>query len=416
MPSAIPRFLADTWWYGLTDRLSDVEFENLAVLRKSQGFTAVQLVMGIPPEVGPLNSAARGGGDAAWDLAGNINQAYVTQAVSRLTTLSRLALQPIIYGAWGEQIDWIGTSKMEKWWGRIVDDTEHLGPIYCLTGEADNRLRNPKALLPGRSTDDLLQTKLLRMVPLRTLLLRTRPEDTSGLRNRAEKWGKVLNFLSSRTKQPIICHTTPAISSRQATPWPEKLAATTVQTGHDAASRYALLHLSLEAGAGPERPFINLEPWYEGIHDSFGLEDQIYAYWVSALAGAQAFCYGAQGIWNVGDGQFLGHWGKQTFQQAQTLKTPQLLGAGHQLLASWTPVLEKGTTTFQEDGNKLELITRTHGGESISFVPDIARLSQTMSTDETFQIYDPRQGRVTDQLPTVGPVVIRHRRALRRHG
>jgi len=411
MPSAIPRFLADTWWYGLTDRLSDVEFENLAVLRKSQGFTAVQLVMGIPPEVGPLNSAARGGGDAAWDLAGNINRAYVTQAVSRLTTLSRLALQPIIYGAWGEQVEWLGAGKMEKWWGRIVDETEHLGPIYCLTGEADIRLKNPGALLLGKSTDDLLRTKLLQAMPLSSLLMRMKPGTGSALKNRAEKWGEVLTPLSAKPGQPILCHTTPAISSRQATSWPEKLAATTVQTGHDQASRYSLLHLPLEAGAGPKHPFINLEPWYEGIRQSFGIEDQLYAYWVSALAGASAFCYGAQGIWNAGDGQFMGHWGTQTFQQAQALHTPRLLGASHRLLAAWDGVLEQGTTTFREGGNKLELVTRTLGDESISYVPDITQLSEIIPTDETIQIYDPLSGQAADQLPASGPVVILRRPA-----
>ena len=47
----IGHFLADTWWYGLTDRISTDEFYRLAQQRKDEGFSAIQLVMGIPPEV-----------------------------------------------------------------------------------------------------------------------------------------------------------------------------------------------------------------------------------------------------------------------------------------------------------------------------------------------------------------------------
>ena len=47
----IGHFLADTWWYGLTDRISIDDFYELAQQRKDEGFSAIQLVMGIPPEV-----------------------------------------------------------------------------------------------------------------------------------------------------------------------------------------------------------------------------------------------------------------------------------------------------------------------------------------------------------------------------
>lgn len=56
-----------------------------------------------------------------------------------------------------------------------------------------------------------------------------------------------------------------------------------------------------------EKPFINLEPWYEGINNSFFESDQIFAFWTSMLSGASAYCYGSHGIWDVGDGNFLAH-------------------------------------------------------------------------------------------------------------
>ena len=55
----IPAFLADTWWFALTGRLDDAAFPRLVERRAGQGFTAAQLVVGIPPEVGPAHPAAQ---------------------------------------------------------------------------------------------------------------------------------------------------------------------------------------------------------------------------------------------------------------------------------------------------------------------------------------------------------------------
>ena len=40
----INHFLADTWWYGLTDRILTDEFYRLAQQRKDERFSAIQLI------------------------------------------------------------------------------------------------------------------------------------------------------------------------------------------------------------------------------------------------------------------------------------------------------------------------------------------------------------------------------------
>ncbi len=46
-------WLADTWWYGATGRCGWPQpFQDLVDQRARQGFNVVQLVIGIPPEVG----------------------------------------------------------------------------------------------------------------------------------------------------------------------------------------------------------------------------------------------------------------------------------------------------------------------------------------------------------------------------
>ncbi len=113
----ISHFLADTWWYGLTNRVDAGQFKSLAKLRVRQGFSAVQLVVGIPPEVGPENDNAKSPVGAAWNLKGEFNDKYLDFAQERIQELNSIGLLAIVYGAWGQQIEWLGKERMKDWWG-----------------------------------------------------------------------------------------------------------------------------------------------------------------------------------------------------------------------------------------------------------------------------------------------------------
>jgi hypothetical protein len=158
--------------------------------------------------------------------------------------------------------------------------------------------------------------------------------------------------------------------------------------------------LALQKDDRIHRGVINLEPWYEGIKDQFWAEDQMFSYWVSMLAGATSYCYGAHGIWNVGDGRFLSHWGKQTFAQACEFDTPGLLGLSHkQYLLRNDP----GSKTFCEAvGEDLITIGRKTGEKTTQFFPDVARAKYVPSGE----IWLPLQGAFANVLPQEGPVVV----------
>ena len=97
----IGHFLADTWWYGLTDRISIDDFYELAQQRKDEGFSAIQLLMGIPPEVTIDSPQSHGGGKPAFCLQESnfiINQDYIAVALEKIEILNKLHLKPIIYG------------------------------------------------------------------------------------------------------------------------------------------------------------------------------------------------------------------------------------------------------------------------------------------------------------------------------
>jgi hypothetical protein len=99
----------------------------------------------------------------------------------------------------------------------------------------------------------------------------------------------------------------------------------------------------------------------------FGPADQLYAYWATMLAGATGYCYGAHGIWNVGDGRFLSHWGAQTFDVASALDTPRLIGLSHQLWREWDRPGEALCET--RDGRLVCLGRRLSDGRTIAFYP-----------------------------------------------
>jgi hypothetical protein len=100
MSQPLHGFLADTWWYAMTARLTDEDFRRLISLRVLQGFTAAQLVVGIPPETTPDNPNAASPVGPAWTWSGEFNDAYLNYARDRILSMNRSGLSAIVYGAW----------------------------------------------------------------------------------------------------------------------------------------------------------------------------------------------------------------------------------------------------------------------------------------------------------------------------
>ncbi|MFO7661366.1 MAG: DUF4038 domain-containing protein [Chloroflexota bacterium] len=400
-------FLVDTWWFGLTNRLDRNRFIALGQLRASQGFNAIQLVMGVPPEVGPLNENARSEAGFPWQLDGTINNAYLRLARERIGQLNALGLKVIVYGAWGHQIAWMGREWMTGWWSNIVEYVGDLDIIFCLTGESNLWIGDEDRLLPDRTSGNLIRSSMFTWLPGRLHGPARRAYSRYAARRspklaaaRRSDWGFVLDSLAALTDNPIIIHTLPGETAVKVVNNGHLLAANTIQTGHGEDKRDSLWQIPLhEKQEDPEQPFINLEPWYEGILGRFGPGDQLYAYWASMLAGASGHCYGAHGIWNVGDGQFLAHWGDQTFNQAATLDTPRLIGLSHKLWMTY----EAPAEPFHEvHAGQLSVIGRRASGWQISFYPDVKNVTAIPKG----RIWLPMQGDFAVSLPSKGSVVI----------
>ncbi|WP_007515914.1 DUF4038 domain-containing protein [Pseudofrankia saprophytica] len=424
-PEGVPCFLADTWWFALTSRLSDDRFGELARLRAAQGFSAVQLVVGIPPEVGPGNASAWSGHGPAWFADGRPNARYLDHARRRIEYLNAVGLKAVVYGCWGHQLAWLGVSGATTWWARLVERLDDLDVLYCLSGETNLWIGAEGALLPDRSTDDLRRSAARARLPgrlkgaLRPLRARyVRHRHAAAARGRRAGWDQVLGALAASTDRPVLAHVVPGETSADALDRADLLAAVTVQTGHDQASRPLLWEWPARvARRFPGRPFINLEPWYEGIRDDFGPADQLFAYWVSMLAGAAAYCYGAHGMWNAGDGSFLAHWGKQSLDTAAALPTPGLLGASHRVLLRHGFPDPGGVTTVDAAGGTLRSITRARadGSGAVTFYPDASLVpdgprarvrARPAARDGDGWYFAPDQGEPVAQPPGRGPIVL----------
>lgn len=403
---SIPHFLCDTWWYGLTQRFPEDSFRDLARLRHEQGFTAVQLVVGIPPEIGPKNPNAASIVGPAWHLEnGEFNAAYLNYARKKVEFLNSEGLTAVIYGAWGHQIEWLGLEKMQNWWREIVKTMDDLNVIYCLTGESDIFIGDEKKLLPDKTTDALSATRIAPFLPTRLVYLGKRLVNMisgpASKNNRHQQWSEVLKTVYSLTEKPIIVHVLPNTTSEQSVNNNDLLSAVTVQTGHDAGSRNLLWQLPRRY-SGENKKFINLEPWYEGILENFGTDDQIYAYWASMMGGAHAYCYGAHGLWNAGDGKFLSHWGKQTFAEAVNLQTPQLIGLSHRLFVG-SGFIDYPQVRVEEKNGELIQITRSSAkGQSISYLPEVS-LAESSPQGKMFL---PTRGKFTNKMPNNGQLVV----------
>lgn len=406
----VSNFLCDTWWYGLTKRLPDRKFEELAKLRHRQGFDAVQLVVGIPPEVGPENPNAASEVGSAWNLKGEFNSKYLDRAEEKIQMLNSLGLSVIVYGAWGQQIKWLGEERMKDWWKEIVNRFDRLDVMYCVTGESDIWVGQEKRLLPDKSTDEFKASSLTPLLPprlayfgKRLINMVTEPINVTKRQERKKEWSNVLIFISSMTAKPIFIHTLSNRTSEQVVNNSELLDAITVQTGHSPNTKNILWQLPLEITKKyPDKKFINLEPWYEGITGRFGTNDQLYAYWASMMAGAHAYCYGAHGVWNVGDGKFLAHWGKQTFDQAIKLITPQLIGESHKLFVQSGFMKYRSVEVEDRDGELIS-ITRSNGKDDfVYYAPEISVVKDLPKG----KIFLPLKGEFSRILPASGQVVM----------
>jgi hypothetical protein len=264
-------WLGDTWWTGLSDRLSWAGFQALCADRKAKGFTVVQVVAGLvpPEELAPLDSGFRNEGGAVWEGEfRRINPKYFEYADRRIFHLIDNGIVPAIVGAWNSLMPEIGAAKLRQHWRYIVARYGAYPVLWIVGGEvvdppADGNHCCP---VPAHSGSWTATAKYLRDVdPYRHPLTVHELPPPLDVPLQDESLTDFDLFQSSHFG------------------WPSA-ALSVAQISH----HYARTSVT--------RPVVQGEIGYEKIFATHFEDFQRYSFWTSMLNGAAGHTYGADGV------------------------------------------------------------------------------------------------------------------------
>jgi len=264
-------WLADTWWMGLTKRLEfPADFQRLLDDRTAKGFTVVQIVAGLYPDMPAFDERGANEVGFPWteDFSG-IVPGYFDAADERIRSLVENGVVPCIVGSWGYFLPWMGVERMKQHWRNLVARYAALPVVFCLAGEAVM----PYYLSEAKDEDAAVQKR---------------------------GWTDVARYVRSidAYANPVTAH--PTQRGWEQLEEPYLMDFEMLQTGHgDRASLPFTNAAVTESYRRAQMPVLNSEVCYEGIGEASRQDVQRYAFWICMLSGACGHTYGANGIWQV---------------------------------------------------------------------------------------------------------------------
>jgi hypothetical protein len=305
-------WLGDTWWMGLCKRLSwPDDFQLLAADRKEKGFTLVQIVAGLYPDMPGFDPRGANEAGFPWEEGyARINPAYFDMADLRIRWLVRQELMPCIVGCWGYYLPILGIKKMKRHWRYLVARWGAYPVIWCLAGEACM----PYYLSKDKKGDEKLQI---------------------------EGWTELAQFVRQLDPHQRLITIHPTQVGRDQLLDDSSLDINMLQTGHGGYGSVSntITRVREQTERNPHMPVVVGEVSYEGIlHDS-GAEMQRLVYWSAVLSGASGYTYGANGIWQVnararpyGPSPHGASWGNTPWEDAYRLEGSTQVGLARRLL------------------------------------------------------------------------------------
>lgn len=309
-------WLGDTWWMGLCKRITwPDEFRILTEDRVRKGFTVVQIVAGLYPDMGAFDERGANEAGFPWEEGWKaIRPEYFDRADERIAFLIDKGITPCIVGAWGYYLPWLGPDKMKRYWRYLIARWGAYPVVWCIAGEANL----PWYLVPGFPYDD---------------------------RKAVTGWTEIAAYV--RGTDPfhrlISIHPTGLgrLSARGSIDDQSLLDFDMLQTGHgDRDSLGPTVDtVRWSYGAEPTMPVLNSEVNYEGIVGRCHADVQRLMFWTCILNGACGHTYGANGIWQMnqkdkpyGNSPWGGTYGPTPWQEAMALPGSRQLGESKRLL------------------------------------------------------------------------------------
>jgi len=305
-------WLGDTWWMGLCRRWSwPDDFQYMAADRAAKGFSVIQIVAGLYPDMPPFDERGANEAGLPWEADyARIRPAYFDMADLRIAWLVRSRLVPCIVGCWAYFLPFLGVDKMKKHWRNLVARWGAWPVFWCLAGEA----------------------------AMPYYLSETKEQDAKQQKAGWAEVGRYVRQIDGHHR-PVTIH--PSSVGRSEIADETALDFNMLQTGHGGHDSIpnTIRLVRQEHVRQPVMPVLVGEVSYEGILHGTGEEIQRLAFWGSLLSGAAGHSYGANGIWQVnrpdqpfGESPWGGNWGKTPWQEAAALPGSKQLGIGAKLL------------------------------------------------------------------------------------
>lgn len=309
-------WLGDTWWMGLCKRLPWPDgFETLASDRLQKGFTIVQIVAGLYPDMEPFDERGANEAGFPWESEyARINPAYFDEADVRIQHLADSGLAACIVGFWGYFIPRMGMKRIKQHWRYLVARWGAYPVVWCLAGEGT----------------------------MPYYLSKTKERDAETQRHGLTELARYVRSIDPH-RHPITIH--PSSSARLCVDDPSVLDFDMLQTGHSdrqsVPNTIEAVNRSLEAS--PKMPVLIGEVCYEGIVEASRQEVERFMFWAAMLSGNGGHTYGANGIWQVNTREKPyglsphGHsWGGPPWDLAMQLPGSQQLGLAKALLMRYS--------------------------------------------------------------------------------
>lgn len=308
-------WLGDTWWMGLTKRLQWPDgFQQLAADRRDKGFTVVQIVAGLYPDMPAFDERGLGDGGFPWEkLYTRIRPEYFDAADRRIQHLVEQGMMPCIVGCWGYHLPWLGTEKMKQHWRYLIARWGALPVVWCASGE--------QAMPWYLSGNKEAETQQLR-----------------------REWNEVIRSIRATDPFKRLVTTHPRSNARDEVLEPALLDFEMQQTGHGTPTEQHAAKALAAWNRPPLMPVISGEARYEAleIKPMLHAREAREAFWAHLLnSGCAGHTYGANGIWQVnlpntrfGKSPGGNDWGGTPWQEAMNLPGSTQLSLARKFLLS----------------------------------------------------------------------------------
>lgn len=313
-------WLGDTWWMGLCKRLNWPDgFKRLTADRVEKGYTLIQIVAGLYPDMGPFDERGCNEAGHAWEKDwSRIRPEYFDMADRRIVHLIENGLVPCIVGCWGYYMEFAGSDVLKKHWRYLVARWGAYPVVWCLAGEV---------LMPWymRRFDD--------------------DEERRAFHDRLRAdWMEVARYVRSVDPWHRLMTAHPGGRGSREMLADDLVEIEMLQTGHSGHASLAntVNQVTESVQQEPPMPVINGEVSYEGIGGTCWQDVQRLMFWTCMLSGAAGHTYGANGLWQMSTEQepygASPHgmtWGNTSWETAAGLAGSRELGIGRRILEEY---------------------------------------------------------------------------------